>query len=101
MSKNLTRKGLAFGALVALASTVIAGTPASAAGEVVFAPSTGTSYNTFVTETLTLNASLAPGQVAANIAQLKYSVVTDGSFVLKAIANSATATTAYSNTGIG
>ena len=99
MSKNLTRKGLAFGALVALASTVIAGTPASAAGEVVFAPSTGTSYNTFVTDTLTLNASLAPGQVAGNIAQLKYSVVTDGSFVLKAVATSTTATTAYSNTG--
>jgi hypothetical protein len=32
MSKNLTRKGLAFGALVALGSTVIAGTPATAAG---------------------------------------------------------------------
>jgi len=75
MSKNLTRKGLALGALVALSSTLIAGTPASAADEVVFAPSTGTSYNTFITEGLTLNASLAAGQVASNIAQLKYQVV--------------------------
>jgi len=32
MSKNLTRKGLAFGALVALGSSLIAGAPASAAG---------------------------------------------------------------------
>ncbi len=32
MSKNLTRKGLAFGALVALGSSVIAGAPASAVG---------------------------------------------------------------------
>ena len=58
MSNNLTRKSLAFGALVALASSAIAGTPANAAGEVVFAPSTGTSYNTFLDATLKLNASL-------------------------------------------
>ena len=75
MSNNLTRKSLAFGALVALASSAIAGTPAQAAGEVVFAPSTGTSYNTFLDGSLKLTASLAPGQVAANIAQLKYQIV--------------------------
>jgi hypothetical protein len=60
--------------MVALASSVIAGAPAQAAGEVVFAPTSGTSYNTFVTEQFSLNASLAPGQVAANISQLKYKV---------------------------
>lgn len=75
MSNNLTRKSLAFGALVALASSVVAGTPAQAAGEVVFAPSTGTSYNTFLDSSIKLTASLAPGQVAANIAQLKYQIV--------------------------
>ncbi len=75
MSNNLTRKSLAFGALVALASSAIAGTPANAAGEVLFAPSTGTSYNTFLDGSLKLTASLAPGQVAANIAQLKYQIV--------------------------
>jgi trimeric autotransporter adhesin len=74
MSNKLTRKSLAFGALVALASSAIAGAPAQAAGEVVFAPSTGTSYNTFVTESFALNASLAPGQVAGNISQLKYKI---------------------------
>jgi hypothetical protein len=60
--------------MVALASSVIAGAPAQAAGEVVFAPTTGTSYNTLVTEAFALNASLAPGQVAANITQLKYKI---------------------------
>jgi hypothetical protein len=74
MSNKLTRKSLAFGAMVALASSVIAGAPAQAAGEVVFAPTSGTSYNTFVTEQFSLNASLAPGQVASNISQLKYKV---------------------------
>ena len=74
MTNIVTRKGLAFGALVALASTAIAGAPAQAAGEVVFAPNAGTSYNAFVTDSFTLNASLAAGQVASNIAQLKYSI---------------------------
>ena len=74
MSNKLTRKSLAFGALVALASSAIAGAPAQAAGEVVFAPTTGTSYNTLVTESFALSASLAPGQVAANISQLKYKI---------------------------
>ena len=87
MSNKLTRKSLAFGALVALASTAIAGTPAQAAGEVVFAPTSGTSYNTFVTEQFSLNASLAPGQVAANISQLKYKI------------DSAVASSVWVNTG--
>ena len=82
MSKNLTRKGLALGAIVALSTTLIAGAPAQAAGEVVFAPNTGTSTNTFTTADFALNASLAPGQVAANIAQLAYQIAGDaaGSF---------------------
>ena len=74
MSNNLTRKSLAFGAMVALASSVIAGAPAQAAGEVVFAPTTGTSYRTFLDASFELTASLAPGQVAANITQLKYQI---------------------------
>ncbi len=97
MSKNLTRKGLALGAIVALASTVIAGSPAFAAGEVVFAPSTGTSYTTFTTADFALTASLAPGQVAGNIAQLKYQIAGDasGSFEYTiGAAAAATATTA-------
>ncbi len=74
MSNNLSRKSLAFGALVALASAALTGAPAQAAGEVVFAPSTGTSYNTLLAATYSLTASLAPGQVAGNITQLKYQI---------------------------
>ena len=87
MSNKLTRKSLAFGAMVALASSAIAGAPAQAAGEVVFAPTSGTSYNTFVTEQISLTASLAPGQVAGNITQLKYKI------------DSATASTVNYNVG--
>jgi trimeric autotransporter adhesin len=103
MTNIVTRKGLAFGALVALASTAIAGAPASAAGEVLLAPSEGTGYTVSTTDTFTLNASLASGQVASNIAQLKYKVVTDGSFIAKATVTSAgqTAFDVYTNaTGI-
>jgi hypothetical protein len=81
MSKNLTRKGLALGALVGLTSTVFAGTPAFADNELTFALSSGTVYAAPVDDTLTLNASLPSSIPAANVSQLKYKVVTDGSFV--------------------
>ena len=74
MSNKLTRKSLAFGALVALASSAIAGAPAQAAGEVIVAPTAGTTYTTFSTETFTLATSFAPGVVPASYAQLKYEV---------------------------
>jgi hypothetical protein len=80
MSKNLTRKGLAFGALVALATSAFAGTPALAADALVLAGdyTSDATLATAVTETYTLNASLAPGSVAANISQLSYKVTNNG-----------------------
>jgi hypothetical protein len=45
MSKNLTRKGLALGAVVALGSSLFAGTPAFAAPGITIAPAAGTSYS--------------------------------------------------------
>jgi hypothetical protein len=92
MSKNLTRKGLALGALFGLTSTAIAGTPAFAADEVVFALSSGTVYAAPVDDTLTLNASLASSVPAANIAQLKFRIVTDGTFTAKAVITSGSTT---------
>jgi hypothetical protein len=86
MSKNLTRKGLAFGALVALGSTVIAGAPAYAADEVVLGATTGTALAVPVTESISLSASLVSSVPASNIAQLKFKLATDGSFVAKAVA---------------
>lgn len=80
MSKNLTRKGLAFGALVALGASAFAGTPAFAADSVVLAAnySSDTTLATAVTGTFSLNASLAPGSTASNIAQLAYKIVNNG-----------------------
>jgi hypothetical protein len=94
MSKNLTRKGLAFGALVALGASVFAGAPAYAADSVVLAANYATDKTLAapVTETLTLNASLAPGSTAANIAQLKYKVVTDATTVASVNAKSGAGT---------
>lgn len=94
MSKNLTRKGLALGALVALASTAIAGTPASAAGELTIAPSKGTSLNTFVTETFELQTSFASGIIPAAWTQLRYQITTDGVATILATASAATGTAA-------
>jgi hypothetical protein len=98
MSKNLLRKGLVFGATTAILSTAIVGTPAFAADEVVFAPTAGTSYNAFMLDTFSLNASLAPGLVAANISQLKYEIVGSAAGAVRytvgaAVAAGATATT--------
>jgi hypothetical protein len=74
MFKNTTRRGLAIGAAIAVAFSGLVTSPAQAAGEVVLAPSAGTSYNTFVTEDFTLQASLAPGQNSAQAQQLKYKI---------------------------
>jgi intracellular sulfur oxidation DsrE/DsrF family protein len=77
MSKNLTRKGLAFGALVALGSTVIAGVPAQAAGELNVVPSAGTSYNVLFGEVFNLKTTFAPGYTPSSYAQLLYQIKTD------------------------
>jgi hypothetical protein len=72
MSKNLTRKGLAFGAVVALGSSLFAGSPASAAELLTLAPSAGSSYNTLSTSTFTLNTGFTT--LGANYQFLKYRV---------------------------
>jgi trimeric autotransporter adhesin len=93
MFKNTTRRGLAIGAAIAVAFSGLVTSPAQAAGEVVLAPSAGTSYTTFVTENFTLQASLAPGQVASNAVQLKYKIdKAAGSTVSYAVSTSAPVT---------
>jgi hypothetical protein len=51
MSKNLTRKGLAFGAIVALGTTLFAGAPAQAAAAITAAPSVGTGTTVLASDT--------------------------------------------------
>jgi len=77
MTNIVTRKGLAFGALVALASTAIAGAPAHAAGELNVAPSAGTSYNALEGTVFNLKTTFAPGFTPSSYAQLKYQIKTD------------------------
>ena len=95
MFKNTTRRGLAIGAAIAVAFSGLVTSPAQAAGEVVLAPSAGTSYNTFVTEDFTLQASLAPGQNPATAVQLKYKIdKAAGVTVSYGVSTSASVTTA-------
>jgi hypothetical protein len=95
MFKNTTRRGLAIGAAIAVAFSGLVTSPAQAAGEVVLAPSAGTSYNTFVTEDFTLQASLAPGQNSAQAQQLKYKIdKAAGATVSYGVSTSASVTTA-------
>jgi hypothetical protein len=60
MSKNLTRKGLALGAVVALGSSLFAGTPASAAPTALFLESAfGTNLNGVLGENFVLSGTAA------------------------------------------
>jgi len=57
MSKNLTRKGLALGAIVALGTSLFAAAPAHAADLITLNPSAGTAYATLLTSPFTLTTS--------------------------------------------
>ena len=99
MFKNTTRRGLAIGAAIAIAFSGLVTSPAQAAGEVVLAPSAGTTYNTFVTENFTLQASLAPGQNSAQSTQLKYKIdKAAGATVSYGVSTSASVTNSASGT---
>jgi hypothetical protein len=73
MSTNIVRKGLTFGAVVALGSTLLTGAPAFAA-DVNLVPTTGTLLNTISGETFSLTTSLGSNIPAGNFAQQKFLV---------------------------
>ncbi|WP_138274903.1 beta strand repeat-containing protein [Rhodoluna limnophila] len=73
MSKNLTRKGLAFGALVALGSTALAG-PAYAVDAISLAPVAGTSYNTTLGGEFQLGVQVSSAPLAADLATLRFKI---------------------------
>jgi hypothetical protein len=87
MSKNLTRKGLALAAIVALGTTLIAGAPAQAANEsgVSLAPNAGTTYNSIVGSTFDLstvvNSNIETGTVTAS--KLSYLITNSAAAPLK------------------
>jgi hypothetical protein len=95
MSNIKTRKGLAFGALVALGASLIAGAPAHAAGELNVVPTAGTLLSTLSTETFSLNTNFTGSNATTTtINDLRYQVTTDNSVYVEAGANNATATSA-------
>ena len=98
MSKISTRKGLAFGALVALTSSVFAGSPALAAGELNLQPSAGTTYGSIIGETFTLNTTTNPGFASSELVKLKYNVVNAGKAALTITAGPNAGT--INNTGV-
>jgi hypothetical protein len=101
MSKNLTRKGLALGALVALGSSLIAGAPASAAPTALYLESAfGTNLNGVLGQNFVLSSTVAGG---ANSDVVKYYVegVTAANLTVKdrfvTDLSVSTGTTAYSS----
>jgi len=84
MSKNLTRKGLAFGALVALTSAGIA-TPAYAVDAITTALNSGTSFNTLTgySNEITLKTNISADYSTPD-ATLKYRVVNAGLATIEA-----------------
>ena len=78
MSKNLTRKGLALGALFALASSVIAGAPAQASSAVTVAPALGTSLVTTVGTKFVVSANVGSAVTDTAAGTLKFSISNAG-----------------------
>jgi hypothetical protein len=88
MSKNLTRKGLALGAIVALGTSLFAGAPAFAGVEstgVTLAPSAGTTYTSIKGAAFDLstvvNSNILTSTVTAN--KLSYLVTNAGAAPVK------------------
>jgi len=92
MSKNMTRKGLAFAAITALATSVLSGIPANAAGisngTVSLSPNTGSNYAVLLGQNFALKANSA-SSVTGSGKYLKFLVedsvaavtVVDGQYV--------------------
>jgi hypothetical protein len=105
MSKNLTRKGLALGAIVALGSTFFSGAAAHAAGLadtsfVSLAPTTGTEYSVLSGQNFSLSANSATAATATG-ANLKFLVADSAaasSVVTSGTTGSAFATPTFSTT---
>jgi hypothetical protein len=97
MSKNLTRKGLALGAIVALGTSLFAGAPAFAGTEstgVTLAPAAGTTYTSIKGAAFDLstvvNSNILTSSVTA--AKLSYLITNAGAAPVKVAFNSALST---------
>ncbi|MFM5905787.1 MAG: hypothetical protein ACKORF_06780 [Micrococcales bacterium] len=75
MTNITARKGLAFGALIALGSTLLAGAPAHAAAGVTLAPSAGTSYSLPAGYGFTLTATASSEIPTDRFDEFKFKIV--------------------------
>jgi hypothetical protein len=98
MSKNLTRKGLALGALFALGSSVIAGAPAQASSALTVGPALGTSLVTTLGTKFVVSANVGSAVTDTAAGTLKFSISNAGknlkTFVAAPAASAALANTA-------
>ena len=92
MSKNLTRKGLALGAVVALGTTLFAGAPAFAANEVALVPTSGTSTSFITGQTFSLTANVGSTIPSSSFSQLKTKVVNNSAIAFTTAATQTGAT---------
>ena len=79
MSKNMTRKGLAFGAMVALSATSFVALPAAAdtTGPITLVPNAGTTFNSILQSGIVLKSEIDPIYVADD-AELTFKIVNAG-----------------------
>jgi len=83
MFKKMTRKGVSLASGLALLSgSLIAATPASAAGELVMEPSGGSLFAVPSGQTFTAKVYFAPGQASTEVQKLKVKATTNGGFQL-------------------
>jgi hypothetical protein len=101
MSKNMTRKGLALGAGVALVGTGFVAIPAQAnTAELNLQPSVGTEFIVPSGNVFELKLSPKSGFTGVTAANLKYRITTDGTFAVESVANAAVASVdTYGETG--
>lgn len=92
MSKNMTRKGLAFGAGLALVGTGFVAIPAQAnTAELNLQPSVGTEFIVPSGNVFELKLSPKSGFTGVTAANLKYRITTNGTFAVESVANAAVA----------
>jgi hypothetical protein len=84
MAKNMTRKGLALGAGLALVSSALVAAPAQAAGELTLEPTVGTSWSVPSTNGFGVKAYFTAGYSSSEAAKLKYRVTSAGGYKVDA-----------------
>jgi hypothetical protein len=80
MSKNMTKKGLALGAGIALVASAFGAAPASAdtTGPITLVPNAGTTFNSILQSGITLQSEIDPTTSLASAASLTYVITNPG-----------------------